>query len=102
MAEVRQRKKENDEKQEIAAKLKKRTKKDEKSSKVWLMRLGSTLNLAKEFFINIAVHWPCNMAVHILRARTESIHFDSRKFDSRVESNFFFGFLIHVGESFYF
>lgn len=42
MAEVRQRKKENDGKQEIAAKLKKRTKKDEKSSKVWLMRLGST------------------------------------------------------------
>jgi len=37
MVEVRQRKKGNDEKQEIAAKLKKRTKKDEKSSKVWLM-----------------------------------------------------------------
>ena len=48
------------------------------------------------------------------RARTESIHFDSRKFDSpkwikihkkilvREVYQIFFWFLIHVGESFYF
>lgn len=51
MGEARQRKKENEEKQDIAGKIKKRNKKEEKFGKNWIMRAGSESLLIVIYYI---------------------------------------------------